>query len=63
MKKVTFQVGDIAHDNLLDRYYLVLKSAVHEQEEYYNVIDLENGSYMMIGYWDYLLSDRWKKVA
>ena len=63
MKKVTFQVGDIAHDKLEDRHYLVLKSAMYEQDEYYKVISLEDGDYIMIGYFDYLTSDRWEKVA
>lgn len=63
MKKVTFQVGDIAYDKLDDRHYLILKIAMYEQEEYYNTIMLEEGTYELIGYWDYLTSDRWEKVA
>lgn len=63
MKKVKFQVGDIAHDCLSNKYYLVLKSSMYEDDEYYRVINLEDGTYIMIGYFDYLTSDRWERVA
>jgi hypothetical protein len=63
MRNVWLEVGDIVFDNHIKLYYLVLRRNYHEDDYYYYVIDLQDGSYTTIGYWDYILPSRWEKVA
>lgn len=62
-KIAKFECGDIVHHLPTDFYYLVLMVNMSEGEQYYETINLELGTHEMLGYWEYLGSHHWKKVA
>lgn len=58
-------IGDILHNFLHDKHYLILSAKVNivDNIKFYDALHLETGTIEEIGYWNYLYMTSWEIVA